>query len=382
MIRFTHGNMFDVPANIRINTVNCVGAMGAGVALAFKKKYPDMYKDYKKSCDTGKIRPGQPHIWDNHDLCEKITIINFPTKDHWKDPSQYQYIEDGLRWLRNFLKKHGTVTVTLPALGCGHGGLDWHVVKNMITQYLSDLNAEILVFEPGDSHFLENTLTDEQKKEFEIKGVKILTPSDEYYPQLLKGKSAQNLYVLGSTEIFSSAILAIFVSRTIELREQNAIDLCLKDILNENIVPIVGTSAGDWYIVKLLLMSQKKIIICTDVGILNFKIPRELKDCWNDNLVTIISFDNPNKKWSKFNYKEITKLKLYFAKAILVTAINSSWATKLPKEIREAFKGAFYINYGIHPDLLSNIDAIAISKSSRGEPKLGKLISKVLDCQQ
>ena len=160
MITLTNGNMFDNPADIRINTVNCVGVMGAGVALEFKNKYPEMFKDYKKACTANKIRPGKPHVWSNNNFCddENVVIVNFPTKDHWRKPSEYQYIEDGLNWLHNFLKKEGNVTITIPALGCGHGGLDWAIVKNMIKEKLVDLKANILVFEPADSHSLGNTL--------------------------------------------------------------------------------------------------------------------------------------------------------------------------------------------------------------------------------
>ena len=151
MIKFVSGDFFDYDADIRINTVNCVGVMGAGVALIFKKKFPDMFDDYYKACKKNEVQPGHPHVWKDVTLLSECTIINFPTKIHWKNPSQYEYIEKGLIWLRDYLSNITDSTVTLPALGCGHGGLEWEKVKVMITNYLKDLNVTILVFEPSSS---------------------------------------------------------------------------------------------------------------------------------------------------------------------------------------------------------------------------------------
>jgi len=106
--------MFDLPADIRINTVNCVGVMGAGVALAFKRLHPLMFAEYQRKCSTGLIRPGRLHIWQSPD---GERIVNFPTKRHWRDNSRYEDIEAGLIALRAFLADQGPANVTLPALG-------------------------------------------------------------------------------------------------------------------------------------------------------------------------------------------------------------------------------------------------------------------------
>lgn len=140
--------MFETSADIRVNTVNCVGVMGAGVALAFKTRFPEMFKEYKRACEAGEIRPGKLHVW------KSLTgdwIINFPTKRHWRDKSRYKDIEDGLVALHDYLKDKGRIRIVLPALGCGHGGLDWGKVSVLIEERLKDLEAEIIVFEPGDS---------------------------------------------------------------------------------------------------------------------------------------------------------------------------------------------------------------------------------------
>ena len=145
--------MFDVPADIRINTVNCVGVMGAGVALAFKRLHPLMFAEYQRKCSAGLIRPGQLHMWQSPN---GERIVNFPTKRHWRDNSRYEDIEAGLIALKAFLADQGPVHVTLPALGCGHGRLNWNIVAAMIAKHLHGLEAQITVFQPADSRNLHN----------------------------------------------------------------------------------------------------------------------------------------------------------------------------------------------------------------------------------
>lgn len=142
--------MFDINADVLVNTVNCVGVMGKGVALAFKKKYPSMFKQYKQDCQNSFVYPGSVILYKGED--GKL-IINFATKDHWRHKSRYCYIEDGLESLKKTLQqqKDGTI-VAIPALGCGHGGLDWNIVRRMIAKFLGDLkNVDIHVFQPQDS---------------------------------------------------------------------------------------------------------------------------------------------------------------------------------------------------------------------------------------
>ncbi len=156
MLSFTKGNMFATPADIRVNTVNCVGVMGAGVALAFKQRFPKMFREYKRQCELGLVRPGELHIWKS---LGGDWIINFPTKRHWREKSRYEDIESGLVALREYLAKQGHVRVTLPALGSGHGGLDWTRVSTMIRKHLEGLEAEILVFDPADSRAIDGVGT-------------------------------------------------------------------------------------------------------------------------------------------------------------------------------------------------------------------------------
>ena len=149
MVEFTTGDLFAVPAQVRVNTVNCVGAMGKGVALQFRTRYPAMFTIYRALCFDGRLRPGRLHIWHAPD---GTTIVNLPTKDHWRNPSEYAYIASGLQALRRYLAPRGAIAVALPPLGCGNGGLDWQRVAPMITQALGDIDARVLAFTPARPH--------------------------------------------------------------------------------------------------------------------------------------------------------------------------------------------------------------------------------------
>lgn len=122
-----------------VNPVNCVGVMGKGLALEYKKRYPIMYKEYKALCDDKLLYPGRLHIWNN-------LIINFPTKIHWKDKSRYEWIESGLITLRNYISSLDNYNIGMPALGCGNGGLDFDLMKELIVNILSDCKSSITIY--------------------------------------------------------------------------------------------------------------------------------------------------------------------------------------------------------------------------------------------
>ncbi len=148
MIKWASGNPFDREVDIRVNTVNCVGVMGKGIALEFKRRYPRMFFAYSELCRGGVIQPGTIHVWDNEPDC---TIINVATKRDWKNPSQFKWVWLGLGALTRHLVPLGPVTVTLPALGCGNGGLEWERVKPMIQDALSNIEAVVYVYPPESS---------------------------------------------------------------------------------------------------------------------------------------------------------------------------------------------------------------------------------------
>jgi O-acetyl-ADP-ribose deacetylase (regulator of RNase III) len=149
---FKNGDLFAEPAEALVNTVNCVGVMGKGVALEFKRRWPDNFRKYKNACDSKTLRPGKLYVHQTGDMFSAggpKFIINFPTKDHWRSHSKLEYIESGLDTLVDTIRRCGITSLALPPLGCGNGGLDWDDVKPLIASKLGDLQGvAIVVLEP------------------------------------------------------------------------------------------------------------------------------------------------------------------------------------------------------------------------------------------
>ena len=125
MIKLTQGDLLkqdDVDAIV--NTVNCVGVMGKGIALQFKNKWPDNFAEYAAACKAGQVRPGRMFIHDSGGLVKPNYIINFPTKDHWRGASRMAFIRDGLIDLVTQVRRLGIRSIAIPPLGCGNGGLE------------------------------------------------------------------------------------------------------------------------------------------------------------------------------------------------------------------------------------------------------------------
>ena len=133
-----------------VNTVNCVGVMGKGIALQFKNKWPDNFDLYQAACRAGEVRPGKMFVFDAGAYAQPHYIINFPTKDHWRGNSKMAFIEEGLRDLVAQVRKLGIKSIAVPPLGCGNGGLNWADVKPLIVEAFSALpDVEVRLFEPG-----------------------------------------------------------------------------------------------------------------------------------------------------------------------------------------------------------------------------------------
>jgi O-acetyl-ADP-ribose deacetylase (regulator of RNase III) len=145
MIKFTKGNIFQSDAQVITNPVNCVGVMGKGLALAFKRKFPAMFINYQSHCRYGDLHLGKVYL--TTDLERQILL--FPTKAHWRDNSVLSDIELGLKYLADNHQKMGIQSIAIPPLGCGLGGLDWNKVKDLILWHLGHLETlEVTVYEP------------------------------------------------------------------------------------------------------------------------------------------------------------------------------------------------------------------------------------------
>lgn len=152
MIRYTSGNILDSQAQVLVNPVNTVGVMGKGLALQFKLKHKDNYDQYRQDCLEGRVQTGKMHFTKlaaNEAYLDRY-IVNFPTKQHWSNPSQLVWITEGLQDLRRFILEKNIKTLALPALGVGNGGLNWLGVMYKIEEALFDLPAEITVYHPNE----------------------------------------------------------------------------------------------------------------------------------------------------------------------------------------------------------------------------------------
>ena len=147
---FTQGNLLDSTAQALVNTVNTVGVMGKGIALQFKETYPHNFREYQRACRENVVAPGKMFVVEDRDLTGPRTIINFPTKRHWRGRSRLEWIEAGLANLRRVLDEQQIQSVAIPPLGCGNGGLDWEVVRPLIEEKLAGVVAEVTVYAPSD----------------------------------------------------------------------------------------------------------------------------------------------------------------------------------------------------------------------------------------
>ena len=149
MIHYITGNIFESRADALVNTVNTVGVMGKGLALQFRETFPENYKLYKNVCKSGHFDVGQLLVTEESNPAgERKTIVNFPTKRHWRYPSEYSFIEIGLKRLREEIEARGIKSIAIPPLGSHNGGLEWQRVKPMIETMLSGLDCDVFIYEP------------------------------------------------------------------------------------------------------------------------------------------------------------------------------------------------------------------------------------------
>jgi O-acetyl-ADP-ribose deacetylase (regulator of RNase III)/uncharacterized protein YwgA len=139
------GDILQSKVQTLINTVNCVGIMGKGIALEFKKRFPEMFDDYVKKCEHKEVKSGVPYLYRT---LFPPQVINFPTKDHWKSVSRIEDIEQGLKYLLAHYKEWGIASLAIPPLGCGNGQLEWRSVGPLIYKYAKQMNIPIELYAP------------------------------------------------------------------------------------------------------------------------------------------------------------------------------------------------------------------------------------------
>ena len=203
MITYTQGNLLDAPAEALVNTVNTVGVMGRGVALMFKEAFPENFRAYEAACKRNEVKTGHVFATERHQLIGPKWIINFPTKQHWRNPSRIEWIEHGLEDLKRFIVAHKIRSISLPPLGTGNGGLDWSDVKPRIERALGSLqDVDVVVFEP----------TSKYQNVAKRTGVEKLTP-----PRALVAELVRRYWILGiECTLLEIQKLGYFLERSID----------------------------------------------------------------------------------------------------------------------------------------------------------------------
>jgi O-acetyl-ADP-ribose deacetylase (regulator of RNase III) len=150
MLELAKGNILEADAEALVNTVNTEGIMGKGIALQFKKKFPQMYEAYRAACEAGEVVPGRMHVFEQTEMLNPRYIINFPTKRHWRSRARMEDIKAGLTALKQEIEKRGIRSIAVPPLGCGNGRLDWRNVRPTIERGLSGLrDVHVMLFPPA-----------------------------------------------------------------------------------------------------------------------------------------------------------------------------------------------------------------------------------------
>lgn len=336
MLHFVRGDMFDFHADIHVNTVNCVGVMGAGVALAMKSRYPEMFRAYKKACENGQVKPGELHIW--RTLTE--WIINFPTKRHWREDSRYEDIESGLVALRRYLVGIGHVRVTLPALGCGHGGLDWSRVSKLICNYLENIEAEIYVFEPGDS-------TAAGERAVKRKNSRASGPPSQ--SDLLSRKSAalhnwdaDRVPAVGNPEFSEWPLLLFATSGKPDEREEHVLHACIAAIARPQItLAFLYRGKKTWSLCGAALSRGAHVLLCVAEGFDRNELAKLPVN--SESKISIVSSGNRSAA------SDAASILAKQARAILVTApravLDMDLADQHLERLSQVESSLFFVRY-------------------------------------
>lgn len=156
------GNLLTADVDALVNTVNTEGVMGKGLALQFRKAFPEAFTSYEQACKAGTVEVGRMHVVRR--LASPRFIVNFPTKKHWRQPSKLSYVRDGLRDLVAQVRALGIKSIALPPLGCGNGGLEWAEVKPLIVAAFMEVpEVRVVLFEPSGAP-AANEVIDRRKR--------------------------------------------------------------------------------------------------------------------------------------------------------------------------------------------------------------------------
>jgi len=203
MIRYTQGNLLESPAEALVNTVNELGVMGKGIALQFRDAFSVSARAYEKAAKSGQVRVGHMLVTHSESLIGPRLIIHFPTKKHWRNSSQIEWVRDGLQDLVRVIKEENIQSIAVPSLGCGNGGLQWAIVRKEIERALSSLDdVDVTVYEP----------TSRYQNSPKSAGLEVLTPARALVAELIRRYAVLGL----ECSILEVQKLAWFLTRSIK----------------------------------------------------------------------------------------------------------------------------------------------------------------------
>ncbi|HFE38899.1 MAG TPA: Appr-1-p processing protein [Gammaproteobacteria bacterium] len=186
MIEYTTGDLLAEDAEAIVNTVNCVGVMGRGIALQFKKAWPENFKAYAAACKQEAVKPGNMFVYDLGGLTNPHYIINFPTKRHWRGKSRMEDIDTGLQDLLRVIQEKNIQSIALPPLGSGLGGLEWSDVRARIEQAFVDMpDIRVIVFEPKGAPVAEKMVRNREVPKMTTGRAALVELIDRYLRGLL-----------------------------------------------------------------------------------------------------------------------------------------------------------------------------------------------------
>lgn len=345
MLKYVSGDFFEYKADIRINTVNCVGVMGAGVALAFKGRYPDMYSEYVEQCEKGNLSPSQPWVWKGVDMFSgSVEIINLATKKHWRNPSKYIYVEEGLKWLAVYLSDKRESVVTLPALGCGHGGLDWVVVKELIERYLSGVPAEVLVFEPKSSRDISKPVSTKKIVDLCLSsGVEVIFSSSDYFPESLRRFTGKDLFVYPKQSGALTFDYAVVCSSKPDLFERELVEKFVGFCLVNNKSVVLGGSAFEKKLAVTYAAKGLDVSCFLPSGIL--KAAHNLKERSNISSPRLLSIGGALKDFDRGEYLPSVLARIYVSAAVVFFTSRLSWLSKFNEKMLKNGIKSYYMEY-------------------------------------
>jgi O-acetyl-ADP-ribose deacetylase (regulator of RNase III) len=203
LIHYQKGDIFDSNTQVIVNTVNCKGIMGKGLALAFKQRYPAMFPVYQQECKTGKLRIGRPSLY----KASNPWILNFPTKDHWRTPSKIEYLEKGLEYFVKNYKKAGIQSIAFPKLGAQNGKLSWDEVGPLMARYLNRIDIDVYIYiAEGDKEYQYNEQSENNLK------VKIWKEFSELALSLERLNNEVQLSIRGAKQVAEARAAREFTS--------------------------------------------------------------------------------------------------------------------------------------------------------------------------